>query len=1291
MPENFSWTGVKDAAPLVDLPNTTVADIPRRVPRIAPAPWQKGLLASAIGAAVAQQPDPRNIDLGSIVHTVSQNIKQTTPAGVAMNILSQEQDLGISGRTPQSQQFQQQAADRNEFANSVSTMDQLGAAFRQFTVPGNIYAGWDGNDLPPDPTFNVMQGPNWAKDTTNRDQADIEYLLESTSQPDYDRRLAEVERNAEDFRVIGAHGTGAALLTSLAAGVADPVGWVLGYGVGKVAQLGGVGARVALAEGQIARGLAYGAAEGAVGNVLGTAALDAAGAHISHNDYLMAAGFGGIMGLGLLGPAAFREHATGQVKAMMNAALENEHATLRSIQDELGPDASSQEVVQAYTERVNRNIQQAEKDALTEQPNENRFAPPGTKVADMTQEQAQARLQQLMRERGIETPPPASAAPGEATGAPVEPFLPGEGAASTTAPEGNVAEAIRNTPRPEADRFLPDFQGQMDEAGNLPPLESEFLPPEINQRIQDEFALPTADTAENRVLREMIGRAVLWNTRNHIDEEKLAGLVAKMPWLRSTALTMGQSKNPVLRMIFGTLIESNQGADVLRDAAGNVITRRQSAAVSKYIRERSYLQTMTGVETQYRAWRNQNGGSTLRDIMGTQHRAKFNRLLSEEIRAREVQDPNLTTDPTIRQAADLLEGGYSLMRRDQQAMGTIGAARLGDNSYGYAPRRLNVDFIRTASNAQLQAIKETIARQLASDTERFDPAFAAVVADRYVERVRLRGYNYAFRANDTPGFGDMNEQARGLTDTLRAEGIPDEEIELLLGRFSRGGAGHTKARLALDLNQNVETSEGHTFKLGDAFEQDQFKLYQQYARRVSGEVALAGFGIQGQPGVALLRKSLAYGEPGVRATPEEVRAFDVAMSEMLGQPYGTQSEVLANLRSIVAASRLGGMGFTQFAESFNGLGALGTHATFQSIKAIPRLVQEIRLGKPNPILDSLEAAGARLEGDLNVTFPYQLPDSVRVYGADSVGAFTRMLRAGANAVPHLSGWHYIHGAQVRGMSEQIVYKLFRYLKSGENDPALRNMGFSDELMTRLRDDLDNIATFDKDGTLTALDITKASDLDAMNATVQNVWRGARQIIQGTFVGETGAWAHDDMLKLLTQFRSFGITAMEKQWARQRNTFGTIQSFGLLLGAMGWAIPLHLARVQANSAFAPDREEYLEKNLAPGALVRAVLNYSSLAGVTGDLLDGGLSVLAGGDSDSVRGKIIEAMGGKEQLGIRGSVGGGLTSAIPAVGYVNDLGKLLTDPSVDRVRRLVPGGNIPFIMPFFNSIENLSDNE
>jgi hypothetical protein len=149
------------------------------------------------------------------------------------------------------------------------------------------------------------------------------------------------------------------------------------------------------------------------------------------------------------------------------------------------------------------------------------------------------------------------------------------------------------------------------------------------------------------------------------------------------------------------------------------------------------------------------------------------------------------------------------------------------------------------------------------------------------------------------------------------------------------------------------------------------------------------------------------------------------------------------------------------------------------------------------------------------------------YGEETIGLMDRLLRGASHMQAKLSFWRAIHSAQQRGMAEQIVRKAVVFMREGKSaDPYLKDMRIDNDLLARMRAELPNIATWDANGRLVELDITKASDLDTARDFTQAVHRGVSQIIQGTFIGERSKWATDAHMRLLTQFRMFGLLAIE---------------------------------------------------------------------------------------------------------------------------------------------------------------------
>ena len=254
-------------------------------------------------------------------------------------------------------------------------------------------------------------------------------------------------------------------------------------------------------------------------------------------------------------------------------------------------------------------------------------------------------------------------------------------------------------------------------------------------------------------------------------------------------------------------------------------------------------------------------------------------------------------------------------------------------------------------------------------------------------------------------------------------------------------------------------------------------------------------------------------------------------------------------------------------------------------------------------------------------------------------------------------------------------KSLRYINEGVESIALKDMGITPEMAAAIKADLPKIARW-REGRMVALDITKMENVEVANAYVQAVHRGANQIIQGTFIGESGKFVHSSWGRLMTQFRSFGITAIDKQWARQRGNYGTVTALLMTLGAMSAAAPLYMSRTYLASVGRKDQEEYLEKQLHPTQIGRATMNYIATSGLAGDFIDAftavtGVGQVTGGRSGAqsdfignviapAAGKADKVWGGAQQVFKEGDVHG-LVKELPfarlpwLIPAMNELGK------------------------------------
>lgn len=787
-----------------------------------------------------------------------------------------------------------------------------------------------------------------------------------------------------------------------------------------------------------------------------------------------------------------------------------------------------------------------------------------------------------------------------------------------------------------------------------------------------------SDETERKLVAEMMARSERGMGMIDIDEKRLNPMTR---WFgaQSTGIDLLRSKSPVARFVGSILTEGTTGA------AG----RRRTAALAQHTRERVYNSELRGYAGLYHLYRKEQGVGLASEAIDGKMYSAFEREVFLEIEGRGFEDSySPHSNPLIREAADMIERGMDKMRIEQQHVGTAGHARLGTTSRGYIPHRLMGTAVLKLTTGQKVRVRSILSEQFQSEgnafkvadgsTKTMDKEFADKLAAKYLERATDKakgGYDVPMNLQD-PQAADMIE------DALQAMGVKHPDIKDMMGKFARAGAGHTKKRLRLDLNADI----GDGMKLADLYDTSVGNLYRGYARRVSGEVALGQFGILGRKGLSELRKAIMHSGGDVK----ELRAFDQVASEFLNMPFGdlkvSNHKYMDNLRIATSLSRLGGMGFTQLSEYGNGISALGAQRVLSSVGDAPRLMAEIRAinkGNPkiNPLLKDLDLLGGHLGLDEFVnTRLFEVKDnSIEMYGTESIGLGTRALRAGANAQAILSGHRMIMGVQVRGMSEQIVRKAFGFVRDGLEDKALDDMGIDAALRARLKSNLSEIATWEG-GDLMGVDLTKGDltghEIMQLRDAVE---RGASQIIQKTYIGETGIWAHDGLLKVLTQFRTFGITSIEKQWGRQYHTHG-LKQFAYLIGAMSWAAPIYMARtaLKMSTMDEDEADEYADKHLTPMAIGVATLNYTSSTGLTSDVLDLGLGVAGGafgielGDDLSSRGQYRG-----------GAIGGAFA---PGVGLINDVAEGVTKGDKDKLLRAMPGANLPFVQPAVSALQN-----
>lgn len=794
------------------------------------------------------------------------------------------------------------------------------------------------------------------------------------------------------------------------------------------------------------------------------------------------------------------------------------------------------------------------------------------------------------------------------------------------------------------------------------------------------------EKAEFKAVVDIYRKAEAWVAANPRDDARVRTMLNTSVF-QGAALTgslLALSDNPVARMMAGTLLENATGS----------MGRRSTAALAKFAHEQVFIgNALNEYDGAFKLWAQVNGHNAAKAgadrLVGGELYPSFNKQVAREIEQRRKLDKT-DSHPAVKRAADAIEASYERMRKAQVDTKTVGWARLPDTAKGYMTHVISKERMMTLTDGEQRAFIDLLTEQF-QQYEGFDHAFSVELARKYLDHARVN----ALGGHEIPANIHNPQAADMVRGALEAMGMAKDQVSAMMARYAAGGASHTKKRLELDLNRTYPDGQGGEVQLLDLFETDQLQLLRNYSRRVSGEVALAQFGVMGSQGLALLRRSLMFGNHGKAV--EQVRvleAFDQVGAEFLGRPFGdNNNKWMDRALTANAVARLGGMVFNQIGETINMFTHLGAAHALSAIGSMPRLRAElVAAAKGQPVKDGILASLEQWGGTgefgsegYKLVMPFDEPNSAyRTYGSDTVTTVDRALRGAGHVQGVLSGWRMVHAVQTRAAAEQITLKALRYIRDGLESKALDDMGINVALRDRIKAELPNIATYDGAGRIKTLDITKATDPTVGRDFALAVLRGSRQIIQGTFIGESGKWAHEGWLKLFAQFRTFGLVSMEKQWARQKANHGVVGVLGMLVGAMAAAAPLYYARVAWQSIGRPDQEEFLNERLSPLALARATLNYVPMAGLAPDVIDG-LSTIGGGLYESVSGEKLPAWA-KASGGRAGQAQpfiGGVVA--PAAGYVDDVWKAAQDlDNPHKAALVLPGSRLWWLAPAINGL-------
>jgi hypothetical protein len=648
---------------------------------------------------------------------------------------------------------------------------------------------------------------------------------------------------------------------------------------------------------------------------------------------------------------------------------------------------------------------------------------------------------------------------------------------------------------------------------------------------------------------------------------------------------------------------------ILENASG-VAGRQKTASVLKFMWERKHLDdVMPKFREAYTAYSKDNSTSWFSPKYWGKGRDDFNRKIRFELEQYRNASVNGTTyvskEPVyIQEAVDSWRKNMKEIAGLAQSNGVKGFDDLVIHD-GYVPLLWQGKRLAGMSDKLKGRYQSLLVRGYinAGIDDKSADTIAKAVFNRQIQK--------ALGVDSNPGALLSKDSREFLKEMLDLNGVSKAEQEALFGRIDttlaeRGKSARAKGRVPIDLT----VSDGD-IQLLDIIDNDMTSLGTRYLSEISGRSALARKGITNDGAwratvTAVLKDSQAAG-----STPDELakmrEILDATYSQFIGQPVGKGIHKGARrLQELAMTSMLGTVGVAQMAESANVIASIGISNLMKYSSELKAFRSAVKNGTADDTL--LGELRAHIGGMWDEHLFFRPEVRLDQAGGDTSDIFTSLdnVLAGAKEkLGYLSGMNQIKNIQQQFVAIGQANKVVKMIQEGGSDERIlkrfADIGWDQKTINKIRKYVDNgTVEFQDNGSLAKLNLQKWDAKTLENFSI-GMHRHSAQIIQFPMIGETAYWQHSTVGSMLSQFRSFTLLSIEKQTSRQLRfadtETATAFSFGVGLSAL-----LYMTKAQATSIGRPDREEYLEKKMAAGAVINGAIQWSGAMGPASEIIN-----------------------------------------------------------------------------------------
>jgi len=552
-------------------------------------------------------------------------------------------------------------------------------------------------------------------------------------------------------------------------------------------------------------------------------------------------------------------------------------------------------------------------------------------------------------------------------------------------------------------------------------------------------------------------------------------------------------------------------------------------------------------------------------------------------------------------------------------------------------------------------VLELLVRQAIREAQPdLDEAFLNRLAQGYVAGINRRANGLGDAWSQAIGWRSMERFRAAIAEDfgLRLDNAADvAQLDALMARMEGmmrpAGADMSNLKRRTLLSEKAEiTIESRngtpvTLRFSDILDNNVDRLFQTYARRAAGRIALGRIritdpadgrilidGITSDAEFERLLTAMKEWQAGsgldavsmAQMAKDEANlrfAYDRVIAHPDPEQLKDYAQWLRRIRAYMTTRLLGQVGIAQLGEWGTPMAALGLKATFSHIPAIRRVVTDAGESVlQSAFFREIEAMGIGIERLHGIH--YQTLDDVSElpFGVDRV-AWRQRLDDGANfatrATYELSGMSIIQQQQERHVAAAIFEKLGQHAMQLQNGGTIgrgamrryAQLGIDEQMLQRIFSQFKQHVT-DIDGPFTGKRITRLNvgewtDQEARAVMEAAVFRYTKKLIQAQDIGSAAFWMSNPVAQTIFQFRGFSFTAWNNQFLYGLH-MADPAAVATFAWQMAWNAMVRAGQVQLLSSTRSDRDKYLEKNLSVEELAKAGFSRAGWASVLPMVID-----------------------------------------------------------------------------------------